>query len=155
MTEAQAEANGSIAHLHFDAKYRLDDIASVFCLESDSLKSDNAGNDRGGLKDTRAMSSPKTTDLLKMHAYRDAIRRSVGAFVLYPETESVRWSGYHELLPGLGAFVLKPGKGGRTLTQFLTDFLTHYASGSIQQRVSELNATAYGSVRGAAIRLRE
>ena len=29
----------------------------------------------------------KRADLLKMHAYRDAIRRSAGAYVLYPGSE--------------------------------------------------------------------
>lgn len=149
-TEAEAEADGSIAHLHFDAKYRLDEFDSVFCLESDSPALDEPGSDLQSQASDTIKSTAKATDLLKMHAYRDAIRRSVGSFVLYPGTESVRWSEYHELLPGLGAFVVKPGKGSRILAEFLADFLSHYASGSIQQQVSKLVATTYGAVHGSA-----
>lgn len=149
-TEAEAEADGSIAHLHFDAKYRLDEFDSVFCLENDNSALDELGGDLQSLANAVAKSSPKATDLLKMHAYKDAIRRSVGSFVLYPGTESIRWSEYHELLPGLGAFVVKPGKGGQVLTQFLADFLYHYASGSIQQQVSRTVSTTYGAVYGSA-----
>lgn len=67
-----------------------------------------AGNEVGA--DTRGES--KRTDLLKMHAYRDAIRRAVGAYVLYPGTEREDCRLYHEILPGLGAFALRPTDHG-------------------------------------------
>jgi hypothetical protein len=51
----------------------------------------------------------KNQDLLKMHAYKDAIRRTGGAYVLYPgEGKDEPFRGFHELIPGLGAFVIKP-----------------------------------------------
>ena len=45
-----------------------------------------------------------------MHTYNDAIRRTVGSYVLYPGngTAEARFSKYHELLPGLGAFAVSP-----------------------------------------------
>ena len=46
-----------------------------------------------------------------MHAYKDAIRRTGGAYVLYPgEGQDKPFRGFHELIPGLGAFVIKPDK---------------------------------------------
>lgn len=43
-----------------------------------------------------------------MHAYKDAIRRSGGAYVLYPGTENKEIRGFHEIIPGLGAFSINP-----------------------------------------------
>lgn len=65
----------------------------------------------------------KNVDLLKMHAYKDAIRRTGGAYVLYPgEGKDKPFRGFHELIPGLGAFVLKPNKdqtGREELKKFI------------------------------------
>ena len=48
-----------------------------------------------------------------MHAYRDAIRRSAGAYVIYPgDEERTPFMEHHEVLPGLGAFPLRPGATG-------------------------------------------
>ena len=68
-----------------------------------------------------------------MHAYRDAIRRSAGAYVLYPGTEKKEFRQYHELLPGLGAFALRPTVTGEAagklpLARFIEDMLEHIAS---------------------------
>ena len=76
------------------------------------------------------------SDLLKMHAYRDAIRRTAGAYVLYPgemEIDRTPFVEYHELLPGLGAFVLRPSavgaaSGTNALKRFLDDVLNHVAT---------------------------
>ena len=43
-----------------------------------------------------------------MHAYKDAIRRTSGAYVLYPGTQDKEMRGFHEIIPGLGAFSIKP-----------------------------------------------
>ena len=43
-----------------------------------------------------------------MHAYKDAIRRSGGAYVLYPGNKENVKRGFHEIIPGLGAFSVNP-----------------------------------------------
>jgi len=52
----------------------------------------------------------KNADLLKMHAYKDAIRRTNGAYVLYPGYRTIKQKGFHEIIPGLGAFPVSPSK---------------------------------------------
>lgn len=96
--------------LHFDAKYRVQ-AADV-----------EIGDEPAG--------TAKRSDLLKMHAYRDAIRRSAGAYVLYPGSGDP--SGrreFHEILPGIGAFPLRPstdGASGATeVDRFLREILDH------------------------------
>ena len=103
--------------LHFDAKYRVDSLSQVL---DQSLDEDVFGE-------------AKRNDLLKMHSYRDAIRRSAGAYVLYPGSEHRFFSEYHELLPGLGAFALRPSDSGEArgslgLARFLDDVLEHVAT---------------------------
>jgi len=69
-------------------------------------------------------------DLLKMHAYRDAIRRSAGAYVLFPGTSAPHsFREFVELIPGLGAFPLRPGDDSGTvaLRRFIDDVLLHAA----------------------------
>jgi hypothetical protein len=72
-----------------------------------------------------------------MHAYRDAIRRSAGAYILYPggDESPTRRDMFHEVLPGLGAFVLRPDQdgladraGAETLERFVEDVIEHLAS---------------------------
>ena len=44
-----------------------------------------------------------------MHAYKDAIRRTGGAYILYPGTDNQNpLKGFHEIIPGLGAFAIRP-----------------------------------------------
>jgi len=121
--------------LHFDAKYRIDSLREVFGEESNeavaelSVDQDAAEEPKG---------SAKRDDLLKMHSYRDAIKRSAGAYVLYPgpkENDRRKWSEYHELLPGLGAFALRPSEedgdqpeGATPLREFIEAVLEHVAS---------------------------
>ena len=62
-------------------------------------------------KKNRKKGTYKKADLLKMHTYKDAIRRTAGAYILYPGTEGqYTRSGFHELIPGLGAFSIRPSK---------------------------------------------
>jgi hypothetical protein len=113
--------------LHFDAKYRVDNLLAQLTSVpiSDELPGDSAPS-----------GSAKRDDLLKMHAYRDAISRTAGAYVLYPGSEIKdirRHPGFKEVLPGLGAFPLRPSSDGlppssEALDQFLSDVLTHVAS---------------------------
>ena len=94
--------------LHFDAKYRVGALDEVFGADSaesaPALGTENTETAQGA--------TALRADLLKMHAYRDAIRRSVGAYVLYPGDQSEQIREYHEILPGLGAFALRPSISG-------------------------------------------
>ncbi len=67
---------GSAQHhyLHFDAKYRLD-LKQTLADEPDEADTGSGGS--------------KREDLLKMHAYRDAIRGSAAAYVLFPGSGDV------------------------------------------------------------------
>jgi predicted component of viral defense system (DUF524 family) len=119
--------------LHFDAKYRVNFLDELF-----------GGKDELVNRDAEALSGVEAkrgsvlrADLLKMHAYRDAIRRSAGAYVLYPGDENTmdgtQFREYQELLPGLGAFVLRPSPTGDavgigTLRTFLDSVLAHVAT---------------------------
>jgi hypothetical protein len=119
--------------LHFDAKYRVDQVTDLFghLIETE---------DGVPAKDTEEAAirrEVRRADLLKMHAYRDAIRRSVGAYVLYPGDESAngeaaRYAEYRELLPGIGAFTFRPSADGDAigtpvLRGFLDQVLDHVA----------------------------
>lgn len=113
--------------LHFDAKYKVDNLKELF------------GPDPRNTANTEEGNSPKTTeigykreDLLKMHAYKDAVRRSTGAFVLYPGTEKSLFRQFTEIVPGIGAFALRPtesgSEGAAEIEKFLSDVLDVFAS---------------------------
>ncbi|AFM15610.1 hypothetical protein Mycch_0793 [Mycolicibacterium chubuense NBB4] len=114
--------------LHFDAKYRADNLLAQLEAAPDSGESSG--------ESTTTPGGAKRDDLLKMHAYRDAISRTGGAYVLYPGSEIKdirRHPGFKEVLPGLGAFPLRPSSDGlptssRALDRFLSDVLNHVAS---------------------------
>lgn len=112
--------------LHFDAKYRVNAIQELFG------QAEIAGAEQAGL----IRQGAKRADLIKMHAYRDAIHRSAGAYIIYPGDDSPKnnpqYMEYRELLPGLGAFVLRPSASGEvagtaTLSAFISDVLDHVA----------------------------
>lgn len=119
--------------LHFDAKYRLDEAP----LDDGTPSSD----------------SPLNADIVKMHAYHDAIRRSVGSYVLYPgaDTERATHRAYQEVVPGVGAFPLRPTEGGQAssasrtaLSRFIDDVLNHAAAqGTGMERARYWTAKAY------------
>lgn len=124
----EAERQGLIAHLHFDAKYRVDDIQEIFGKEAATLET--AGQEQGAGK-------YKSDDLLKMHAYRDAIRRTHGAYVLYPGDAQKNWEEYSEILPGLGAFPMHPGSENRSLKVFLDNVVEHISDRATQREQSD------------------
>lgn len=109
----QAEREERIVHIHFDAKYKvsqfelpqadreLGDGEDVSDEVSQSLLEEKEDEEKGIYR---------RGDLLKMHAYKDAIRRTSGAYIIYPGTESQYRNGFHEIIPGLGAFCLTPNK---------------------------------------------
>lgn len=146
-TEIEAERLELLVHIHFDAKYRVEDFFSLFGSAEDSL--DDAPDDV----------TYKRQDLLKMHAYRDAIKRSQGAYVIYPggNTDENIFRGFHEILPGLGAFGLSPNGDGSAnglnkLTSFLNDVLSHLATRSTaQERVSYHIARSYNEAHRISV----
>lgn len=119
----EAESQELAVHIHFDAKYRVENITEIFGDGNEDLSEEKTQQKCGNYK---------RVDLLKMHAYRDAIRRSEGAYVLYPGGANgpTRFQGFHEILPGLGAFALKPGEGGEAvglqhLSRFVDEVIGH------------------------------
>ena len=139
LTEEEAEQRELLVHVHFDAKYRVEEIEGLFGTE----EADDADDEEEG--------NYKRQDLLKMHAYRDAIKRSQGAYVLYPGRANapVKFIGFHEILPGLGAFGVAPDENGaaqgmESLEQFLHEVLTHLSNRTTaQERVSYHVSEAY------------
>lgn len=113
ISEQEAELTSTIRHLHFDAKYRVEQMDQLF------------GNDEVEEVEETSMGVSKRSDLLKMHSYRDAIRRSISAHVIYPGTETHSWKQFEEIIPGLGAFALKPGRG--VIESELASYLTSVA----------------------------
>jgi predicted component of viral defense system (DUF524 family) len=122
--------------LHFDAKYRVEYADRQFAAPlRDQL--DLAVDE----EEIERLARSKREDLLKMHAYRDAIRRSAGAYVLYPgDHHQIPFTEHHEVLPSLGAFVLRPAApetlGSLQLEQFLRDVLDHVADQATQHERS-------------------
>ena len=125
--------------LHFDAKYRIDALGELVDEPDDPPAGDAAPRRIASRRD----------DLLKMHAYRDAVRRSVGAYVIFPGDEERKFEAYHKVLPGVGAFPLKPRAdgdptGAQNLRRFITDVLDHVASRlTARERTSFWTARAY------------
>ncbi|MCD8032200.1 MAG: restriction endonuclease-like protein [Bacteroides sp.] len=120
--QEQAEREELIVHLHFDAKYRIDRLADLFGEEG---REDEDRRDAGR---TRLY---KRDDMLKMHAYRDSIRRTAGAFILYPGVGEGhrRYRSFHEILPGIGAFAIHPSRssgGLEELRGFLKEVTEHF-----------------------------
>ena len=78
-------------------------------------------------------------DLLKMHTYNDAIRKTIGSYVLYPGTsqEGKKFNIYDELLPGVGAFAIRPGDKERTgekqIEKFISDVIVFKSYASSRQ----------------------
>jgi predicted component of viral defense system (DUF524 family) len=114
--------------VHFDAKYRVDKLSEVFVDEADD-----------------ASDSVLREDILKMHAYKDSIRSSGGAFVVFPGSgggqETDLRKEHDELLPGVGAFRLVPDESGpphgwEAIRVHLNNVLEHYASTATKDRRS-------------------
>lgn len=127
--ERAAEKAGRIAYLHFDAKYRGENLPGLFGAAE---KEDDEPEDSR----SRATGTVKRVDLYKMHTYNEAIRRTVGSYVLYPglvpqADEAPRYERYHEIVPGIGAFAVRPAKEGQppagldNVCDFIREILAH------------------------------
>ena len=128
--EEDAEEQEVIVHIHFDAKYRVENITEMFGKTDESFASDEAlEKDAAEEKSSQREGRYKRADLLKMHAYKDAIRRTAGAYVIYPGTNSINWRGFHEIVPGLGAFGIRPTEdnddGTEDFKVFIQDIVKH------------------------------
>ena len=131
-TEYEAEADDSIVHIHFDAKYRLNKIL----IDDMGKDTESVDSELDSEKLDREVDIYRRGDLLKMHAYKDAIRRTGGAYVLYPGTEKKMKRGFHEIIPGLGAFCIAPGHEEDQLSalrSFLLEVVKHFMDRTSQR----------------------
>lgn len=134
----QAEREDLIVHIHFDAKYRVNKIDLGF---DDSKDEEEVSKELLNEKKEQEEGIYKRADLLKMHAYKDAIRRTSGAYILYPGTVQRRLRGFHEIIPGLGAFCLTPSNYDEELVDlqvFLLKIVEH-----MLDRTSQRERMAY------------
>ena len=147
--EIKAEELEKIVHIHFDSKYKVQQFTIKTDVEKDVIDSDEDlvianNNDEVKIdslekeKRDERKGIYKNADLLKMHAYKDAIRRTGGAYVLYPGTEVHKeFVGFHELIPGLGAFAIRPKEGENgtaELGDFIDKIIAHFNNMASQQR---------------------
>ncbi|MBL0267677.1 MAG: DUF2357 domain-containing protein [Chitinophagaceae bacterium] len=128
ISEAEAEKQELIVHVHFDAKYKIANLTDFLEQNSDNDLDEEKAENRKGIY--------KNADLLKMHAYKDAIRRTGGAYILYPGDKSINQKGFHEIIPGLGAFPVKPSKtdsGIGELKAFILEIVEHFINRASQR----------------------
>lgn len=133
-TPEQSAAPFEEVWLHFDAKYRIEsprELYGKYTQSDDAYLTEEA-------QEEEKTGKAKNTDLLKMHAYRDAIKKSAGSYVIFPgDTEDKPFQMYTEILPGLGAFALRPVENGKpdgfdALKGFISDVLDHMSSQATQ-----------------------
>ena len=110
--EQEAGEQNLVCYWHFDAKYKFDEVFLKSFQESseDADDKESRQEEEKEKADIKAEGRFKRADLFKMHAYNDAIRRTAGSYVLYPGSKKVEpFRKFHEVIPGVGAFVVKPG----------------------------------------------
>ena len=122
-----AEKKELIVHIHFDAKYKISPLSDLTENTTKDLDLEKTENKKGIYKNA---------DLLKMHAYKDAIRRTGGAYILYPGDFQIKQKGFHEIIPGLGAFPIRPSKndsGIGELKSFILELISHFENQNSQR----------------------
>ena len=110
--EQEAGEQNLVCYWHFDAKYKFDEVFLKSFQErgEDTDDKESRQEEEKEKADIKAEGRFKRADLFKMHAYNDAIRRTAGSYVLYPGSKKVEpFRKFHEVIPGVGAFVVKPG----------------------------------------------
>ena len=126
-TEEQAEREDAIVHIHFDAKYKIQNFNDEIILDTgEQTNKDQESELLTKQKQDERKGTYKNIDLLKMHAYKDAIRRTGGAYILYPGKNSTVYQGFHEIIPGLGAFSINPSQnhsGVKELSEFIDEVI--------------------------------
>lgn len=118
--ENDAIKDGAVSFVHFDAKYRITDLTALVG------KKERSDRDFDEEKADATTNTYKRGDLLKMHTYNDAIRRTIGSYVLYPGDAREEMRLFEEILPGVGAFAVKPSniaESGETLRRFIVDII--------------------------------
>jgi uncharacterized protein DUF2357/PD-(D/E)XK nuclease superfamily protein len=144
--ERAAEAFHLAVHLHFDCKYRLENASLIFDDSEDVTVT----------KDEEKTGNFKRGDLFVAHTYHDAIRRSAGAYIIYPGSDRMPTmrQQYHEVLPSVGAFPVRPQPtGGPTgmdrVAELLRRVVAHLGDyNSSRERVSYETWRAYGPQSG-------
>ena len=140
--EKDAIKNGSVSYIHFDAKYRIEDLTQFINTGKKTISESVLDNPEEQLsekeedeflqeKTDEIINTYKRGDLLKMHTYNDAIRRTVGSYVLYPGKKNEHSSVYDEILPGVGAFAIRPGDentGHKEIKEFINKIITFKAN---------------------------
>ncbi len=104
-----AVREGAVSYIHFDAKYRITDLRAF--IGPDEMTEEQIKEEVENYKQDSVTNTYKRGDLLKMHTYNDAIRRTVGSYVLYPgdfDSKTKNYRLFEEVLPGVGAFAIKP-----------------------------------------------
>lgn len=114
VSEIEAEKQELIVHVHFDAKYKIADI-------TDSIRQDIKELDEEKIENRKGIY--KKIDLIKMHAYKDAIRGTDGVYVLYPGYKTPSRKEFLEISPGLGAFSIRPSNNDGSMNELKTFIL--------------------------------
>ena len=117
--EDDCSNSGNISYIHLDAKYRVDDYQTIFDSENETNQS---------IKNEERNYIYKNADLYKIHTYNEAIRKTIGSYILYPGNRSFQFKKYHEILPGVGAFSMLPGEEHNELKVFLKEIFIHQSS---------------------------
>lgn len=147
MEEPEAEENDIIVHIHFDSKYKLRKyiIKKDITAEKDELGEDIDSVEKEKREERKGFY--RNADLIKMHAYKDAVRRTEGAYILYPgdgdpKDTNPLYRGFHEIIPGLGAFAVRPtgsqkDNGISKVAEFIEEVIAHFQDRANQrERIS-------------------
>jgi predicted component of viral defense system (DUF524 family) len=157
LTNIEAEKNESIVHIHFDSKYKVklkgfEEVDEHFNsdLNNNNNQIENIEKKLTDDKESERQDTYNNVDIYKMHAYKDAIRRTGGAYILYPgnSKSTPPFKGFHELLPGLGAFAilpredrLKSANDYPELVSFITDLIQHFDDRLTQRERLSVNVS--------------
>lgn len=119
LKESKAEIEEQIVHIHFDAKYKVSHFKVKTNNKEQVIDKEEEFQALNEIKKQERAGVFKNADLLKMHAYKDAIRRTGGAYILYPGSTNKEFKGFHELIPGLGAFSMNPNNEKEDVTNLM------------------------------------
>ena len=154
--EIEAIKAGEVSYVHFDAKYRIQDLTQFINSDKKLLSENFMDNPEYQVseeekseilqeKNEEIINTYKRGDLLKMHIYNDAIRRTIGSYVLYPGNDynserNEQASVYDEILPGVGAFAIRPGNknaGHEAIKEFIWKIINFKSKESSKQSRKE------------------